>query len=86
MTEQKAAVDRFEEDKAVLFIGEQEHQLVVDRVQLPRGTREGHWLRVEVQDDVLVSAEIDEAETGRMEARIAGKLDLLRRGEHLKEL
>jgi len=40
---------------------------------------------VEVQDDVLIRAEIDEAETGRTRERIAAKLDRLRRGKHLKE-
>lgn len=81
MMEQKAVVDRFEEDKAVLLVGDQEEQLVVDRAQLPPNTREGHWLRVEVQDDVLISAEIDEEETGRTKARIAAKLERLRRGD-----
>ena len=83
--EQKAVVDRFEEDQAVLLLGDQEDQLVVARAQLPPGTREGHWLRVELLEGGLVRAEIDEAETGRMKARIATKLDRLRRGEHLKE-
>ena len=78
--EQKAVVDRFEEEKAVLLVGEQEDQLVVDRAQLPPETREGHWLRVELQDDVLISAEIDEEETGRIKERIAAKLERLRRG------
>ena len=78
--EQKAVVDRFEEEKAVLLVGEQEDQLVVDRAQLPPETREGHWLRVEVRGDLLLRAEIDEAETGRMKERIAAKLERLRRG------
>jgi hypothetical protein len=82
----KAVVDRFEGDKAVMLVGDEEEQLVVDRAQLPSGTREGQWLQVEVRDDVLIRAEIDEEETARMQARIATKLDMLRRGEHLKGL
>ena len=78
----KAVVDRFEEDKAVILVGEEEEQLVVERRQLPPGTREGHWLRVCVQDDRLVRAEIDEEETNRARERIADKLARLRRGEH----
>ena len=62
-------------------MGDEEDQLVVDRSQLPPGTREGHWLMVEVQDDVLIRAETDEAETGRTKARIAAKLERLRRGD-----
>jgi hypothetical protein len=76
----KAVVDRFEESKAVLLVGDEEAQLVVELAQLPPGTREGDWLRVELDGDVLVGAEIDEAETGRMKERIAEKLERLRRG------
>jgi len=79
--EEKAVADRFEGDKAVLLVGDRENQLVVDRAQLPPGTREGSWLRIEVEGNALVGAEIDEAETGRAEERIAAKLDELRRGE-----
>ena len=83
MSEQ-AVVDRFEEDKAVLLVGDDERRLIVDREALPHGTREGHWLRITVQDGLLVSAEIDEAETEAAQARVAAKLDALRRGDYLK--
>jgi hypothetical protein len=79
--EQKAVVDRFEAGKAVLLVGEREEQLVVDRGQLPAGTREGDWLRVEVTDDVLIRAEADRAETKAASERIAAKLERLRRGK-----
>ena len=79
MARVKAVVDRFEGDKAVILVGQEQEQLVVDRRQLPAGTREGHWLCTEVRDDVLISAELDEEETARAKARIAAKLDTLRR-------
>mgnify|MGYP000850598696 CR=1 FL=1 len=78
----KAVVDRFEGQKAVILVGDEEEQLVVDRKKLPVGTKEGHWLRVEVRDDVLIAAEFDEAETARTKERIAAKLSRLRKGEH----
>ena len=78
----KAVVDRFEGTKAVILVGDKEQRLVVDRKQLPPGTREGHWLRVEVRDDALIRASIDERETARARARIASKLERLRRGDH----
>ena len=81
----KAVVDRLEEDKAVLLVGDNEEQLVVERALLPATTQEGHWLRVEIRDGGLVQAEIDEEETHRARARIAGKLEELRRGDYLKE-
>lgn len=81
---EKAVIDRFEEDQAVLLIGDQERKLVVPRKSLPRGVKEGHWLRVEMDGERLVSAAIDEEETAKVKQRIAEKLERLRRGEHLK--
>lgn len=71
---------------AVVVIGEgdDEHELVVPRSQLPRHSREGHWLKVEVADGQIVVAETDEAATEAARQRIAEKLERLRRGDHLK--
>ena len=79
----KAVVDRFEGDKAVILVGEEEELLVVDRGKLPHGTKEGDWLKADVQDDVLLAAELDPEETATAQARIADKLEGLRRGEQL---
>ncbi|MFP3895504.1 MAG: NBR1-Ig-like domain-containing protein [Anaerolineales bacterium] len=84
MTE-NAVIDRFEEEWAVLLVGEQERRVNVPRDELPSGAREGHWLRVELDDERrIVNMEIDEEETARTRERIADKLARLRRGEHLK--
>lgn len=80
----KAVVDRFEGDKAVVLVGEEEEALVVDRGKLPPETREGDWLKADVQDDVLLAAELDPEETANAQARIADKLERLRRGEQLQ--
>lgn len=82
MTHVRAVVDRFEGDKAVILVGDEQKPLVVDRQHLPQGTREGHWLRAELCGDVFISAELDEQQTERARARIARKLDQLRRGQH----
>jgi hypothetical protein len=79
----QAVVDRFEGDKAVVLVGEEEEELVVDRGKLPSGTREGDWLKADVQDDVLLAAELDPQGTANARARIAEKLERLRRGEQL---
>ncbi len=81
---EKAVIDRFEEGQAVLLVGDQERKMVVPRKSLPRGVKEGHWLRVEVDREKLVSAVIDEEETAKVKQRIAEKLERLRRGEHLE--
>ena len=52
---EKAAVDRFEGEKAVLLVGDQGRQLVVDGALLPGSTREGDWLKVELEGDKVVT-------------------------------
>lgn len=79
---QKAVIDRFEEDQAVLLVGDKERKLVVPRQSLPKGAKEGHWLKVELEGNNLVSAAIDQEETAKAKQRIAEKLARLRKGEH----
>jgi hypothetical protein len=81
---EKAVVDRFEEDMAVLLVGEKERQVVVLRKSLPARVKEGHWLNVELDGEKLVSVALDEEETDKVKQRIAEKLEWLRRGDHLK--
>jgi hypothetical protein len=83
---EKAVIDRFEGDFAVLTTGEggTARSLNVAKKALPKRAKEGTWLRVELNDDQLVSATVDEEETARARQRIIEKLDRLRRGEHLK--
>lgn len=80
---EKAVIDRFEEDMAILLVGEKERQVVVSRKNLPAGARESQWLKIELDGEKLVSALIDEKETANVKQRIAEKLARLRRGEHL---
>jgi hypothetical protein len=78
---EKAVIDRFEGDKAVLLAGEQEEKLVVERSELPAGSKEGDWLRIERTGQALAEAELDPEETRARRASIAEKLEALRRGE-----
>lgn len=81
---EQAIVDRFEGSYAVLLIGESRRLLDVPRQHLPLHTQEGTWLQVEVRDDQLVAAEIDDAATAAARQRIQDKQARLRRGDHLK--
>ncbi len=81
---EKAVIDRFEDDWAVLLVGEQELRVNVPRKALPRGAREGHWLQVELEGDRLISVTIDREETAKAKQRIMEKLERLKRGEHLQ--
>lgn len=83
MAQVKAVIDRFEEQHAVLLVGETQKQMVVPRKSLPGKAREGHWLKIEIEGETLVSAVIDKDETDRARQRIAEKLARLRQGDHL---
>jgi hypothetical protein len=78
----KAVIDRYEGDKAVLLVGEEEDKLLVPRTSLPPGAKEGQWLQVDVEDDRVLSVALDEDETKKAKERIAEKLARLRRGEN----
>jgi hypothetical protein len=80
---EKAVIDRFEGDLAVILLKDGQEQLVVPTNSLPSGVKEGHWLQVEIEDGKVVSATVDEEETVRVRDRIADKLDRLRQGKHL---
>ncbi|MFA4836572.1 MAG: DUF3006 domain-containing protein [Dehalococcoidia bacterium] len=84
MTQLKAVIDLFEEKSAVLLVGESQQRMVVPRRSLPAEAKEGHWLTVEIDNDTIVSAVIDEAETSNARQRIADKLARLRRGAHIE--
>ncbi len=46
-----AVVDRFEDEKAVLLIGENERQVVFPTADLPEGLSEGDYLRMDISYD-----------------------------------
>ena len=77
-----AAIDRFEGEWAVLLVGPEGRVVNVPRAQLPKRAHAGQWLRVTLQGDAIVAAELDRAETQRRRKRILEKLERLRRGEY----
>lgn len=79
---EKASLDRFEGEYAVILVGETNRVVNVLRSQLPKGVKEGIWLVVEFVGEKLTNAEIDPEETERARKRIMDKLERLRRGEH----
>ena len=81
----KAVIDRFEGDLAVLILEGSQERLNVARELLPKKSREGSWLQVEMEDGKVRKAAIDEEQTARAKKRIEEKLERLRRGEHRKK-
>lgn len=66
----KAVIDRFEEDYAVVLIGDKEIKVDIPRVLLPPGAREGSWLNV--------SFELNSDGTKKQEEKIKGLLEKLK--------
>lgn len=71
-------IDHFGSNKAVLLVGEEEEKLIVPRATLPFGAKEGLWLQVDVEDDRVLTATIDEAETAKRIQEMEEKLARLR--------
>lgn len=67
-----AVVDRIEDDtSAVLHVGPDEVELIVDVALLPAGTEEGDWLRLEFR--------ADPERTASRRTALEGRLDRIRR-------
>lgn len=47
----KAVIDRFEENKAVLLVGEEEISIVFPKKYLPQDSKEGDYLKLEISYD-----------------------------------
>ena len=81
----KAVIDRFVDKFAVLIVGEEEQLMNVLRELLPKQSKEGNWLQVEIHNGEVISAVMDAEETANAKQRIAEKLKRLRRGDHLNK-
>ena len=77
----QAVVDRFEGTITVLLIEGVPFNIL--RSKLPKGTKEGDYLQVELHGMEVMTVERDDAATEAARKRIADKLDRLRRGDHL---
>ena len=77
---QKAVIDRIEDgEHAVLLVGDEETEYIMPATQLPEKARPGMWLRVQIEDGVIVEVVVDQAETEQMARGIATKLARVRR-------
>lgn len=74
---ERAVVDRIVDGRlAVLLVGEEEREVTVPVQALPKGAREGTWVRMGAGDSGELVIDWEETEARR--ARLAEKLDLLR--------
>ncbi len=64
-----AVVDRIEDGaQAVLLVGPEEVELVLDVSALPEGTREGDWLRIHL----VIDAQLTEVRRAALAERMEG--------------
>ena len=84
MEKTEAVIDRFEENMAVLLVGQAQTPMTVDRSVLPPDFKEGTWLQVTIENGVVTQGIIDQSKTDQMTDTIAEKMARLRRGEQLK--
>ena len=66
----KAVIDRFESNVAVLLVGDKEVKVDFPKILLPKGSKEGSWLKI--------SIELDQAGTAKQTEKIEGMLDKLK--------
>ena len=57
----QAVIDRFESNKAVLLLGEEEIQATWPRASLPVEAKEGDFLQIDIQIDVEATIEANAA-------------------------
>ncbi len=80
----KAVLDRYEGNLAVLILGDTNQRLNVPAQLIPIQAKAGDLLEVEIQNDQLLTAVLNDSETAIAAQRIADKLAHLRRGDQLK--
>ena len=78
----KAVIDRFEGDYAILIVGDDEQHLNIPRKQLPKGTKEGSWLQLDIVSGQPRNITLDDQATETARQRIAEKLARLRKGDY----
>lgn len=80
---QHAVVDRIKDGRHAVMLVDYAEEKVVSVDQLPEGTTNGTWLRVRLNGDDLVEAEIDHEAGQRVRERVRVKMERLRRrGRH----
>jgi hypothetical protein len=66
----KAVIDRIMSNVAVLMVGDEELKVDFPVKLLPKGSKEGSWLKIEI--------DLDQAGTAKQTEKIEGMLDKLK--------
>lgn len=63
----QAVIDRIEQDKAVLLLGEEEQQVVWPLARLPKEVKAGHILQIEIVIDEAATKQAEEEANALLE-------------------
>ena len=80
----KASLDRLEGDYAVIYSYTDAKKFDIPRKMLPKGSKPGTRLILEVDGDEIENVTVDERATEDAKDRIRRKYEKLRLGKHLK--
>lgn len=73
-----AYLDRFtDNDTALILIESLQKEFRVPSTSLPTGSVIGTWLTVEIQDDTIISIQLDEQKTSEMQSDIQNRMQRL---------
>lgn len=79
LVKEKGVIDRIVDGKhAVLLVGDTEKEFVIPVQKLPSKAKEGTWLRLELDGEIIHSVDLDEETTVEQKNRIQNKMALLR--------
>ncbi|MFC3041771.1 DUF3006 domain-containing protein [Virgibacillus xinjiangensis] len=74
----EAVVDRLEGEYAVLLVEPDEAELMIPITELPEGVRDGVWLDVRLEGDMVLDAAIDQEHTEERERKARDLLERLK--------
>ena len=73
-----AYLDRFtDNDTALILVESLQKEFHVASTALPAGSTAGTWLTIEIQDDHIISIQIDDEKTSNMQSDIQKRLQRL---------
>ncbi|MFW5887557.1 MAG: DUF3006 domain-containing protein, partial [Bacteriovoracia bacterium] len=78
ISEDMAVVDTISSDLAILLVGPEEEEKIVEVVDLPEGTWEGDWLKISEDDEFELAPKVNE----ERKKIVQSKLKKLRKNQH----
>ena len=74
----KGMLDRFEGNKAVLLVEELNKEWIIERDQLPTGSKKGNWFTLEISGDKISSISMDHQLTEKKSQKVDDLMQTIR--------